>query len=141
LGGVVVLLLGPVEEERGGVHELRQHCLVAGGLSLSQAAALLAASDVYLGNDSGITHLAAALGVPTVALFGPSDPRQWAPRGRQVAIVRRAIECSPCSNLTMTSCPHRACLTDLYPEKVIAIIAQWKTDRESRYLDKVGVRD
>ena len=141
LGGVVVLLLGPVEEERGGVDELRQHGVVASGLSLSQAAALLVAGDIYLGNDSGITHLAAALGVPTVALFGPSDPRQWAPRGRQVAVVRRAIDCSPCSNATMTSCPHRVCLTALYPEKLIAFITQWMIDRESRYLDKVGVRD
>ena len=140
MGGVVILLLGPVEQEKGGVDDLRRHSLVAGGLSLSQAAALLAAGDIYLGNDSGVTHLAAALGVPTVALFGPSDPRQWAPRGQQVAVVRRAIDCSPCSNATMASCPHRACLTALDPEKVIAIIAQM-TDRETRYLDKVGVRD
>jgi len=141
LGGVVIVLLGPVEEERGGVDKLRQHGVVASGLSLSQAAALLVAGDIYLGNDSGITHLAAVLGVPTVALFGPSDPCQWAPRGRQVAVVRRAIDCSPCSNMTMTSCPHRACLEVLYPEKVIAIIAQWMTDRDGRYLDKVGGRD
>jgi hypothetical protein len=42
----------------------------------------LAAAAVYIGNDSGITHLAAACGVPVVALFGPTDPRVWAPRGR-----------------------------------------------------------
>jgi len=141
MGGVMILLLGPVEQERGGVDELRRHGLVASGLNLSQAAALLAAGDIYLGNDSGITHLAAVLGVPTIALFGPSDPHQWAPRGRQVAVVRRAIDCSPCSHVTMTSCPHHACLTGLDPEKLIAIIAQWMTDRERRYLDKVKVRD
>ncbi len=42
----------------------------------------LAAASVYIGNDSGISHLAAACGVPVVALFGPTDPRMWAPRGR-----------------------------------------------------------
>lgn len=42
----------------------------------------LAAAAVFLGNDSGISHLAAACGVPVVALFGPTDPRVWAPRGR-----------------------------------------------------------
>ncbi|MGC8760587.1 MAG: glycosyltransferase family 9 protein [Bryobacteraceae bacterium] len=42
----------------------------------------LAAAAVYLGNDSGISHLAAACGVPVVVLFGPTDPRVWAPRGR-----------------------------------------------------------
>lgn len=42
----------------------------------------LAAANVFIGNDSGISHLAAACGVPVVALFGPTDPRLWAPRGR-----------------------------------------------------------
>lgn len=42
----------------------------------------LAAANVFIGNDSGIAHLAAACGVPVVALFGPTDPRVWAPRGR-----------------------------------------------------------
>ena len=42
----------------------------------------LAAARVYVGNDSGISHLAAACGVPCVVLFGPTDPRIWAPRGR-----------------------------------------------------------
>ncbi|MCS7042972.1 MAG: glycosyltransferase family 9 protein [Bryobacteraceae bacterium] len=42
----------------------------------------LAAAAVYIGNDSGISHLAAACGVPVIALFGPTDPRVWAPRGR-----------------------------------------------------------
>lgn len=41
----------------------------------------LASASVYIGNDSGISHLAAACGVPVVALFGPTDPRVWAPRG------------------------------------------------------------
>jgi len=141
MGGVAVLLLGPAEQESGGVDRLRQHCLVAGGLSLAQAVALLDASDAFLGNDSGITHLAAALGVPTVALFGPSDPRQWAPRGKTVSVVSRAIDCSPCTSVMMKSCPHRACLTDLYPENVTELIARLVTQGESRYLDKVGVRD
>ena len=61
VNGVVVLLAGPVEEERGGIERLRANCLVASGLTLSQAAALLARSDLYLGNDSGISHLAAAV--------------------------------------------------------------------------------
>lgn len=42
----------------------------------------IAAAAVYIGNDSGISHLAAACGVPVIALFGPTDPRVWAPRGR-----------------------------------------------------------
>jgi len=42
---------------------------------------------LYIGNDSGITHLAAAVGTPVIALFGPTDPRVWAPRGERVRVV------------------------------------------------------
>ena len=123
-GGVVVLLIGPVEQERGGVELLRQGCIVASGLRLAQVAALLSRSDVYLGNDSGISHLAAATGVRTVALFGPSAPRQWAPRGKKSVVLRRQLDCSPCQDATRKFCPHRACLTGLLPGEIIATLAQ-----------------
>lgn len=47
---------------------------------------------VYIGNDSGITHLAAAVGPPVVAIFGPSDPAVWAPRGDRVRVVAGRLE-------------------------------------------------
>jgi ADP-heptose:LPS heptosyltransferase len=59
---------------------------------LGRLAALISESSLYLGNDSGITHLAAACGTPTIALFGPTDPRIWAPRGPLVKIVRWQAE-------------------------------------------------
>jgi len=57
-------------------------------LSLRDAASLLSISAGFIGNDSGITHLAAALGVPVVALFGPTDPAVWAPRGKNVSVIK-----------------------------------------------------
>ncbi|MGH7816846.1 MAG: glycosyltransferase family 9 protein [Candidatus Binatia bacterium] len=111
VGGIVILLVGPVEVERGGVDRLQENCLVLRDLRLSQVAALLDRSVVYLGNDSGVSHLASAIGVPTVALFGPSDPRQWAPRGKKVTVISRQIHCSPCAISTMKGCPGRACLS------------------------------
>lgn len=45
-------------------------------------------AQLYIGNDSGITHLAAVTGVPTLALFGPTDPNVWAPRGENVTVLR-----------------------------------------------------
>lgn len=51
----------------------------------------LAGARVYIGNDSGITHLAAAVGAPVVALFGPTDPAIWAPRGDRVEVIRREV--------------------------------------------------
>jgi hypothetical protein len=122
--GVVILLIGPVEQERGGYDSLRERCVIASDLSLSQAAAMLSRSLVYLGNDSGISHLAAATGVRTLALFGPSDWRQWAPRGTRVTVLRRNLWCSPCQDPVMKSCPHHACLTELTPEEIISNLAQ-----------------
>jgi heptosyltransferase III len=55
---------------------------------LWELAQWLASAEVYVGNDSGITHLAAAVGTPVLAFFGPSDPAVWAPRGPEVQIVR-----------------------------------------------------
>ncbi len=54
---------------------------------LYELACRLASAPVYLGNDSGPTHLAAAAGTAVVALFGPSDPRVWAPRGARVTVI------------------------------------------------------
>lgn len=54
---------------------------------VTTVAGLVAGAKVFLGCDSGVAHLAAALGVPTVALFGPTDPRVWAPRGPAVRIL------------------------------------------------------
>jgi ADP-heptose:LPS heptosyltransferase len=56
--------------------------------TLKEVASVLAVSRGYVGNDSGITHLAAALGVPSVALFGPTDAAVWGPRGANVVILR-----------------------------------------------------
>jgi ADP-heptose:LPS heptosyltransferase len=55
--------------------------------NLYELAGWLASARVYIGNDSGITHLAAAVGTPVVAIFGPTDPVVWAPRGEWVRVV------------------------------------------------------
>ncbi len=56
--------------------------------NLAELAGWLSGARLYIGNDSGITHLAAALGIPTLALFGPTDPAKWAPRGENVVVLR-----------------------------------------------------
>jgi hypothetical protein len=55
--------------------------------NLAELAAWIAGARLYLGNDSGITHLAAAAGTPVVAIFGPSSPDMWAPRGSNVNVL------------------------------------------------------
>lgn len=82
-GRTVTWIAGPAEVEGG---------LAKPGLlvesSLVSLAKQLAAARLYVGNDSGITHLAASLGVATIAIFGPTDPGVWGPRGERVQIVR-----------------------------------------------------
>jgi len=61
--------------------------LLADNWPLGKLAALMKQSSLYLGNDSGITHLAAACNTPTIALFGPTEPRIWGPKGLKVKVV------------------------------------------------------
>lgn len=91
---------------------------VVSGLDVVELAALLARFAGYLGNDSGVTHLAAAMGVPTVALFGPTDPRVWAPLGPRVTVLRSGVPCSPCSRETAVACRDRRCLISLGVQQV-----------------------
>ena len=85
----VLLISGPaqdgVEEVIGSMKKASR--LVADNLPLIHLAAVLKMSSAYLGNDSGVTHLAASLGLPTVAIFGPSNPAIWGPRGAGVRIL------------------------------------------------------
>ena len=62
---------------------------------LYELAAWIAGARLYIGNDAGITHLAAAVGVPVVAIFGPTDPAAWAPRGDTVRVVAGDLENLP----------------------------------------------
>jgi ADP-heptose:LPS heptosyltransferase len=66
--------------------------LIAANWPLPPTAALIAQATVFVGHDSGLTHLAAAFGRPTVAIFGPTDPDIWGPRGEAVSIVQMRKE-------------------------------------------------
>ncbi len=79
------------------------------GLDLSMIAGLLAQVELYIGHDSGLTHLSGLLGVRTVALFGPTDPDRWAPRGCHVAVLRGA-PCACRSWETVRECAEKPCL-------------------------------
>ena len=74
------------EEMQAGLHSLPHHMLR--NLDLPLVAALISRSALFIGNDSGITHMAAALAIPAVAVFGPTDPFVWGPRGLSVCCVR-----------------------------------------------------
>jgi ADP-heptose:LPS heptosyltransferase len=89
--------------------------------SLKQVAAVLARCRLYVGGDSGLTHLAAAVGAPAVlALFGPTDPAIWAPPGEHVTVLTAPGQCVPCAQARDITCPAPRCLEDLTPARVLA---------------------
>ncbi|MFQ6081789.1 MAG: lipopolysaccharide heptosyltransferase II [Candidatus Aminicenantia bacterium] len=69
---------------------------LAGKLTFRESAAAIEKSHLFIGGDSGLLYLAAAVGTPTIGLFGPSDPRLVAPRGQKHIFIWKKIECSPC---------------------------------------------
>lgn len=88
----------------------------AGQTTLEEFIERAAASALFLSNDSGAMHVASALGVPTVAVFGATNPLTTGPAGRLTQIVRHPVECSPC---LLRECPidHR-CMTSISHEIV-----------------------
>ena len=69
---------------------------LTGRLTVAQSAAVIRRAVLYMGGDSGLAHVAVALGTPTVIWFGPSDSLKWGVRGPRRAVVRRPMACSPC---------------------------------------------
>jgi hypothetical protein len=86
----VAFLLGPAEMERlneSQISRIGEAGRIITNLSLADALAVLSCSGGYIGNDSGITHLSAALGIRTVAVFGPTEPAVYGPRGPEVTVL------------------------------------------------------
>ncbi len=103
------ILEGPADRESvAGLSNLVPTVPVIAGGDLSIVACLLARSVLYIGNDSGMTHLAALLAVPTIALFGPTDPERWAPRGSHVTVLRGAF-CACSSRESVAACSGKPC--------------------------------
>lgn len=75
---------------------------LAGETSLSEAIALIERSDLFISNDSGLMHIAGALNVPTIAIFGSTNPTATAPVGENSMVIYKSVDCSPCLKKT---CP------------------------------------
>ncbi|HEX9779945.1 MAG TPA: glycosyltransferase family 9 protein [bacterium] len=120
-----VLLLGGEEDRRRGASLARRlgtaRVLDATGrLTLAGCAGALARSAAFVGTDSGLMHLASAVGTPVVALFGSGIQAKWAPRGPAHRILNRRLPCSPCTRFGCTPrCPYDVrCLKDIEVEDV-----------------------
>ena len=131
--GLPVVLLGSAKEaalcddiaKRINQERPKNARNLAGKTDLSQAMALIASSQAMLSNDSGLMHVAAAMGVPQVAVFGSSSPLHTPPLSDKAVVLwlkteasyQPALDCAPCFERI---CPlgHLRCLNDLTPERV-----------------------
>ncbi|MGH9398723.1 MAG: glycosyltransferase family 9 protein, partial [Thermoanaerobaculia bacterium] len=122
LSGIVV---GPGEERLGeDVSRRARHRPVVLGADLDpvELAALLLQARVVVANDSGPMHLAAAVGTPVLAFFGPTDPGRTAPSGSPARVLDRYLFCSPCF---LKRCPYRhECMREITVETALAAVEE-----------------
>ncbi len=124
LGHAVWVLGSPKDAEAGRlVAEQAPGAIdLCGRTRLEDAVDLLAAASGCISNDSGLMHVAAALDVPLVALFGSTSPEHTPPLSPAAQVLRLGLDCAPCFQRT---CPlgHHRCLRDISPAQVLAALA------------------
>ncbi len=117
-----LVVTGPGDEEleaalRGRLPDGR----FAPPTDLGELADLLGHCRLFVGTDCGARHLAAVVGLPTITLFGPTDPGGWNPARPEHVSLRTGEPCSPC-NLTRCPVPGHPCLDGLLPQRVLAAV-------------------
>lgn len=122
----VILFEGPDEQGLSikVASTMNSKPLIVKGVSLMRTAALIGMCDIFISNDSGLMHMAVAMKVPTVGIFGPTDPRRTAPYGQLHRIVRRNLQCSPCFRFEESGvkCASLSCLRDIDIDAVLSAI-------------------
>ena len=126
--GKQVWLFGS-EKDANITHEIQRlsnnRCLDLGGVTkLAEAIDLMAMTSAMVTNDSGLMHVAAAVGRPVVAIYGSSDPGFTPPLSDKARVIRLGLECSPCFK---RECPlgHLRCLKDIKPDMVLAALREF----------------
>lgn len=115
------ILLGPAEVDLEAVVQdnPKSHPQVIKPRTFQELIPVLQSAASFIGNDSGVSHLAAFLEVPTLVIFGPSDPERWRPFGNHVRIVTAGPVCSPCFDTDRSDCLQHTCLEEIKPDLVV----------------------
>ncbi len=119
-GQEVILLGGPMDTEKTGkiidLMETKLPIVLTGKMNLKQLVTAINKCDLVISGDTGPVHVAAALRIPTVAIFGPSDPIRFHPYGNLHRLVSLDLPCQPCGSQI---CDHNSCMKNLPAEKVL----------------------
>jgi len=117
--GIQMVILGS-KKEHGRAERIKGKNVVnlCGKTTLGMAAYISKKALVFVGNDSGLTHLAAAAGANTIAIFGSTSPTWTAPLGSRVTILYKPPPCSPCEKRTC-ALKNKICMNAITPEEIL----------------------
>ncbi|WP_378950852.1 lipopolysaccharide heptosyltransferase II [Pelosinus sp. sgz500959] len=93
-------------------------CNFCGKTNIRELVSMLRRTDLFITVDTASMHIAAALEIPLVALFGPFSPEKWKPVSENAAILWNRTDCSPCNCMNVEKCPQHICMRDLSVEEV-----------------------
>lgn len=116
--GLISVIAGGAGDKKLAVH-IPGAVDLTGRTNLRQLVALMERADIVIGNDTGPIHIAAALGRPMVAIYGPTNPQYTGPYGRLDTVVRLDLECSPCLSRGCANPSYLSCLRNLGTEMVL----------------------
>jgi len=122
-GFAVWILGGPAEKDLAAQIAADTQARDLTGTDLREAILALAGAAAAISNDSGLLHVAAALGTPSIGIFGPTSPWHWAPLNPLAATIetQNALPCRPCHK-PVCRLGHHRCMTEIAPEQVLAAI-------------------
>ncbi|MBM4284671.1 MAG: putative lipopolysaccharide heptosyltransferase III [Deltaproteobacteria bacterium] len=126
----VVLTGAPLEREERLAAAILEKCRggplnLVGHLTVKELGALMAQARFFFGVDSAPMHLAAAVGTPAAALFGPTGDFNWRPWGRGHLVIRKDWDCIPCGRDGCEGTKVSRCLTELTPAEVLERLQRW----------------
>lgn len=143
LGWTVLVTSGPDLKELEAVREINRQCRtkpvdLSGQLNLKQLGCLIAGGMFFFGVDSAPMHIAAAVGTPVLALFGPSGDHMWGPWGEDHLVIKKDWDCRPCGEDGCQGSKVSRCLMEITTDEVISGIETLRhsslVTRRSAYL-------
>lgn len=125
--GLQIVMTGaPTEEQKRQLQAVQeataQRLNSLSSLSIGELVAVVAGGSLFIGNDGGPAHIAAAVETPLIVLFGPASSERWRPWGRQAELVQNYFPCNPCSMYTCESFAEPECIRSITVEQVMRAI-------------------